>query len=85
MSYEDQRHRYAQLKADRAVIEQAAAHIRKQAIPADYAGLEHKHIAFALALILDELARHFRDLDEQLRARVLACCQSVLGQPAPSI
>jgi hypothetical protein len=38
-----------------------------------------KHVAFALALILDELARHMRDLDEQLRGRVLDCCRSMLG------
>ena len=51
---------------------------------AAYAGLEHKELAFGLALILDELARHWRDLDEQLRARLLAGCRSLLGHPAPS-
>ena len=55
-----------------------------RAIPDGYAGIEHKHVAFALALILDELARHWRDLDEQLRARLLAGCRSLLGHTAPS-
>jgi hypothetical protein len=67
VSYEDQRRRYEQFNADRGVVEQAAAHLGHQAIRAAYAGLEHKHLAFGLALILDEIARLFRDLDEQLR------------------
>jgi hypothetical protein len=75
---------YQQLRADRAVVEQAAAHLRHEAILAGYAGREHKHVAFALALVLDELAGHFRDLDEQLRARVLDGCRSVLDRPAES-
>ena len=73
-----------QLRADRAIVEQAAAHLRRQAIVAAYAGLEHKELAFGLALILDELARHWRDLDEQLRARLLEGCRSMLGHTAPS-
>ena len=75
---------YQQLRADRAIVEQAAAHLRQQAILAAYAGLEHKELAFGLALILDELARPWRDLDEQLRARLLAGCRSLLGHTAPS-
>jgi hypothetical protein len=50
--------------SDRALIKQAAAQLRHGAIQAGYSGLEHKEFAFALALILDELARHFRDLDD---------------------
>ena len=84
-SYDDQRRRYAQLKADRGVVEQASAHLRHRAILDGYVGLEHQEAAFALALILDEIARHLRDLDEQLRARVLDCCRSVLGDPASNV
>jgi hypothetical protein len=73
------------LNADRGVVEQAAAHLRHQAILAAYAGLEHKHLAFGLALILDEIARHFRDLDEQLRDRILDCCRSVLGHSGSGV
>lgn len=61
----------------RRVIEQAAAQLRQQAILATYAGHEHKHLAFALALVLDELARHLRDLDEELRGRILDGSASV--------
>jgi hypothetical protein len=57
--------------ADRALIEQAAAQLRHGAIRAGYAGMEHKHLAFALALILDELARHLRDLRPEVRAATL--------------
>jgi flagellar motility protein MotE (MotC chaperone) len=67
-------------RADRQVIEQAAAQLRYGAILDGYAGMPDKHIAFALALILDEIARHFRDLDEDLRARILDGCGRVLGQ-----
>jgi hypothetical protein len=49
---------YQRLRADRAVFEQAAANLRRPAILDGYAGVEHKHVAFALAPILDELARH---------------------------
>ena len=31
--------------------------------------MEHKHVAFALALVLDELARHVRDLRPEVRAQ----------------
>ena len=67
-------------RADRQVIEQAAAQLRHGAIADGYAGLEGKHVAFALALILDELARHFRDLDAPLRAQVLAGARMLLGR-----
>jgi hypothetical protein len=82
VSYDYQRRHYAQLRADRGVVEQAAAQLRRRAIMAAYGGLEHKHVAFALALILDELARHWRDLDDQLRAPALDCCRSVIDDPA---
>jgi hypothetical protein len=50
-------------RADRAVIGRAAARLRADAIAAGYAGLPRKDLAFAVALVLDELARHVRDLD----------------------
>jgi hypothetical protein len=68
VSYDDQRRRYAQLKADRGVVEQAAARLRHRAVLRGYVGLEHKEVTFALALILDEITRHLRGFDEQLRA-----------------
>jgi hypothetical protein len=71
-------------RADRALIEQAAAQLRHGAIRAGYAGLPGKHVAFALALVLDEIARHYRDLDDQLRARILDGCRGVLGQQVSS-
>ncbi len=71
---------HEQLRADRRVVEQTAAHLRRTAILAAYAGMGHKELAFGLALILDEIARHFRDLDEDLRARILDGCRGMLGQ-----
>jgi hypothetical protein len=52
-------------------FEQAAAHLRRQAILAGYAGLEHKHLVFGLALVLDELARQVRELQPDVRAETM--------------
>ena len=71
---------YQQLRVDRAVVEQAATHLRPLAITATYAGLEHKELAFALALILDELARHLRDLDGELRESVVEVCRQMAAE-----
>jgi hypothetical protein len=68
------------LRADHAVVERAAAHLRHRAIQDAYGGLLHMELAFGLALILDELARHFRDLDEDLRGRILDGCRALLGE-----
>ena len=75
MAYEPQRELYRQLRADQQLVKQAAAHLRHRAILAAYAGLERKELAFALALILDELARHLRDLDGELRESVVEVCR----------
>ena len=80
MHDERDRRQVKQDRADRQVIEQAAAQLRTTAIRDGYAGMEHKHLAFALALVLDELARHVRGLDSDLRASVLDGCRSLLGQ-----
>ena len=56
-------------------VEQAAARRRRRAILAAYAGLERKELAFALALILDELARHLRDLNGELWDSVVEVCR----------
>ena len=57
MSYEDQRRRYQQQRAERQVIDQAAAQLRHRAILAAYEGAERKEVAFGLASVLAELAR----------------------------
>jgi hypothetical protein len=62
----------AVLRADREVIERAAAALRGEAIRQGYAGLQHPAAAFGFALLLDELARHLRELDDELRQRVVA-------------
>ncbi len=47
--HEQERRRVEQDRADRQVIEQAAAQLRHGAILAGYAGMEHKHLATAAA------------------------------------
>ena len=63
------------------MIEQAAAQLRHGAILAGYAGLPDKHYAFALALVLDELARHLHDLTVPVpvRVQVVAGARMLLG------
>ena len=58
-------------RADRQVIQQAAAELRQGAIRAGYAGLPGQHFAFGLALVLDELALHWRDLRPEVREQTL--------------
>jgi hypothetical protein len=71
-------------RADRQVIEQAAAQLRHGAILAGYAGLPDKHLAFGLALVLDELARHVRDLRPEVRAEAVRGARMLLGETMPS-
>jgi hypothetical protein len=66
-------------RADRQVIQQAAAQLRHGAIMAGYAGLPHMHLAFALALVLDELALHVRDLRPEVRAEAVRGARMLLG------
>jgi hypothetical protein len=61
------------------VIEQAAAQLRHGAIVAGYAGMPDKHYAFALALVLDELARHVRDLRPEVREQTLRGARMLIG------
>jgi hypothetical protein len=46
-------------QADRQVIDQAS-HLRRGAIADGYAGLNNKHVAFGVALLLDELRLRLR-------------------------
>ena len=62
--------------ADRAG-RRAATH---GAILAGYAGMEHKHLAFALALVLDELARHVRSCGPEVRSEGRARCRMLLNE-----
>ena len=78
---DDQRARWAALRADQNVIDHAAARLRHETAQDQYRGLRDPQVAFGLASILDELSRHLRDLDDPLRAQTLDCCRSVLGHP----
>jgi hypothetical protein len=42
--------------------------------------MEHKHVAFALALILDELARHVRELRPEVREQAVRGARMLLGR-----
>jgi hypothetical protein len=71
------RDQLAVVRADRDVIERAARALRAYAIRDSYSGSTQPARAFSLALLLDELGRHVRDLDNELRAVVVqaaGCC-----------
>jgi heterodisulfide reductase subunit C len=80
-------------RVDRNVIERAARALRDYAIRDGYSGSEQPARAFSLALLVDELGRHVRDLDDELRPRrpgVPGCCWARLpdvngSAPAPGL
>ena len=76
--------RWAALRADRDLLARAAAWLRADAIRAGYAGLTHQHVAFALALVLDELGRHLVDLDEGVRWQAVQSSRVLLGEQLDS-
>ena len=76
--YDEQRARWAALRADQDLIDRAAARLRHETAQDQYAGLRNPQVAFGFASILDELSRHLRDLDEALRCRVVELCTELL-------
>jgi hypothetical protein len=66
-------------RSDRALIEQAAARLRQGAIRAGYAGIPGQHFAFGLALLLDKLALHVRDLRPEVREQTLRGARILIG------
>ena len=76
--------RWAALRADRDLLERAATWLRTEAVRSGYAGLSHQHVTFALALILDELARHLPDLDEGVRWQAVQSSRVLLGEQLDS-
>jgi len=75
-------HERSRIEVDRAyrqVIQRAAAQLRRGAIRVGFTGLPGQHFAFALALLLDELARHVRELHPAVRAHVLHGVRMLLG------
>jgi hypothetical protein len=71
MSYDDQRARWASLRANQEIIDSAASRLRNEAAQDKYRGPRDPQVAFGLTSILDELSRHSQDLDEALRRRVV--------------
>jgi hypothetical protein len=67
-------------RSDRQVIEQVAAQLRQGAIRAGYTGLPGQHVAFALALVLDEIALHLCDLKAPVRAQVVEGARMLLDR-----
>ena len=65
-------------RAERHVVEQAAAALRSRTAQDIYAGFVHPAMAFSLCSILDEIGRHWRDLDDDLRGVVLEQCREIL-------
>lgn len=66
-------------RADRQVIQRGRRAAAARCDPGGYAGLPGQHFAFALALLLDELARQVRELHPAVRAHVLHGVRMLLG------
>jgi hypothetical protein len=69
------------IRADRDTIRQAAAAVRRTTIADQYAGGEHPAVAFSMAALLDELARHSTGpaaLPDEVRAAVASACREML-------
>ena len=80
MTYEQERRRWETIKADQALIDQAARFLRHHAIQSQYAvGLQRQEVAFGLAAILDELSRHLPDLNDGVRWQTVQACLQILG------
>ena len=73
-----------QARTERELLERSARWLRSEAIRSAYAGLSHQHVAFALALLLDELARHLPHLDGQVRHQAVQSCRVLLGEQLDS-
>ena len=70
-----------QAHADRETIREAAAVVRHVAIQDRYVGAsEHPAVAFAMCLILDELALHCGDLPVHVRAAVARHCREIVDR-----
>jgi hypothetical protein len=78
MTHAQEGRRWETIKADRALIDEAARFLRHHAIQSQYAGLQRPEVAFGLAAILDELARHLPDLSEGVRSQSVQACQQLL-------
>jgi hypothetical protein len=81
VSYDEQRARWAALRADQDVIDRAAARLRHETAQDQYRGLRDPQVAFGLAAVLDELSRHLRALDDSQRRRVIELCRELLTAP----
>jgi len=67
-------------KAERDLVDQAAAWLRRAAIEDGYAGFRRGRVAFAMAAVLDMLALHWTDLPERLRGQVGSTCREVIRE-----
>jgi hypothetical protein len=65
-------------RADRQLVEAAAAVLRSRTSQDIYAGRVHPVVGFGMCSILDECARHWRELDDAVRRQVVQTCQVVL-------
>lgn len=68
-----------QLRADRAAIEHAARNLRDLTIADQYAGLAQPVKGFALVLMLDELGRHARDLNDDVRRQAVESARTLVN------
>jgi hypothetical protein len=83
--YDEQRARWAALRADQDVIDQAAARLRHEAAQDQYRGQRNPQVAYGLCALLDELSRHLRDIDDEVRRRVVDLCRAMHGETSADL
>src|SRR5690349_17603390 len=74
-----ERDRYAQLRADQALIDRAAAQLRHQAVQDEYRGLRNPEHAYGCASILDVIALDLPRMPESVRSRAVEISRGWLG------
>ena len=73
---------YAALRADRELIDRAAAHLRHVAAQDEYRGRRHPEFAYGLASVLDKIALGLTDLPPAIRTAVVDTARRLLAASA---
>ena len=74
------RRRYDRLKADRELIDQAAAMLRREARNDEYAGVMRRpEVVFGVASLFDELARQLDRVSPGVRNEAFRAARYLLG------
>jgi hypothetical protein len=66
-------------RADRQIVEHAAAALHSRTAQDVYVGLSHPAVCYSMCLVLDELVLHWRDVDEEVRRQAVQTCRALIA------